>query len=73
MDKENKTILPRDTKSLLRLLPELYPVDELKTLLRTSTPEEQQRYLGKLELIDELLDLIREEEEDMKLERVLGK
>lgn len=72
MDKCEKTTLPKSTRMLIKLLPELYPLEELKTLCLSGNKEQVDRYLGKLELIDELLDLIKEEEEEAALEKVLA-
>lgn len=72
MDNNQKIHLPKTTKDLLTTLQELYPKDELLSLYEVGDQKKISEYVGKLKLIDELLDLLKEEEEEMQMERLLS-
>lgn len=74
MDKEkNESLLPKSTRELLEFLPTLYPVDELLSLYETRDEKTINEYIGKLKLIAELRQLLKDEDEESGMEVVLAR
>lgn len=70
--KDDRVYLPVTTQELLEFLPKLYDAKELVTLNLQGKHEEATKLAAKIEFIDELTDIWREQQEEAAKARAIN-